>query len=226
MSGRFIEGGVYAREGNTAAAEQVFREIVEDQPAAAKAWVALANVFRKDPAKRIDVYQRGLAANPGNSELGLLLGTEYELAGRFDEAIAHYEQLLKANPNVMPAVNNLATLLSDHRSDAASYARALELARRLESASNPAELDTVGWAYYRNKDYARAIEFLQKAVDGAPEVPLLRYHLGMAYFAQGDATNARRELQHAVDRAKDDFPGLAEAKQTLIRLNLPGAKKS
>jgi tetratricopeptide (TPR) repeat protein len=224
MSARFIEGGIYARRGNMSAAEQVFSEIVKDQPGAARVWIALANVHRDDVARRIDIYQRGLAANPGNSDLGLLLGTEYEMAGRFEEAISHYEQLLKVNPTVLPAVNNLASLLCDHRSDETSYARAMELAQRLENATNPAELDTVGWAYYRNKNYVRAVEFLQKAVDGARDASLLRYHLGMAYFALGDSTNARRELQLAVEKAKGDFPGLAEAKQTLIRLNLPGAK--
>jgi tetratricopeptide (TPR) repeat protein len=218
LSVRYIEGTSFARGGNKAAAEQVFSEIVRDQPQAAMAWVALANVNRDDAAKRIDAYKRGLAANPGNAELGLLLGSEYEQTGRQEEAIAHYQELLKANPDVMPAVNNLASLLCDYRSDAASYARALELAKRLESSTNPAVLDTIGWAYYRNKDYPRAVEYLRRAVDGAGEAPLLRYHLGMAYLASGNKPEARRELQQAVDRAKGEFPGLAEAKQALQQL--------
>lgn len=218
LSARFLEGGVRAGQGDVAEAEKIFNEIVSARPDASLAWAALANLSRDDPAGRIAAYKRGLAANPGNAELGLLLGSEYEMAGRFDEAIAHYEELLKTNPEVEVATNNLAALLLDHRSDAPSYARALELAKHLENSTNPAVLDTVGWAYYRNNDYPHAVSFLERAVAGAGQVPLLRYHLGMAYFASNNPAGAKQELSKAVGEAKGDFPGIEEARETLKKL--------
>ncbi len=219
LSARFLEGGVRARQGDTAAAEKIFNEIVSEKPNASLAWAALAGLSGDDPDRRIAAYRRGLAANPGNAELGLLLGTEYEQAKRYDEAIAHYQELLEANPNIEVAANNLASLLLDFRSDPQSHARALELAKKLESSSNPAILDTVGWAYYRNKDYPRAVQFLERAVAGAGQVPLLRYHLGMAYLASDNPAGARQELQQAVSTAKGDFPGIEEARAALQRLD-------
>jgi tetratricopeptide (TPR) repeat protein len=218
LSARFLEGGVRARGGDTEAAEKIFNEIVNEKPQASLAWAALAGLSSDDPAKRIEAYRRGLAANPGNAELGLLLGTEYEQAGRFDEAIAHYQELLAANPALDVAANNLASLLLDYRADAASHAQALELAKRLESNANPAVLDTVGWAYYRSGQYARAVSFLERAVAGAGQVPVLRYHLGMAYLASDNPAGARQELQQALSLAKADFPGIEEARATLKRL--------
>jgi hypothetical protein len=38
----------------------------------------------------------------------------------------------------------------------------------------------VGWAYYRNGDFFTAVRYLERAVAGAGQVPILRYHLGMA----------------------------------------------
>lgn len=219
LSARFLEGGVRAGKGDVAEAEKIYNEIVSARPDASLAWAALANLNRDNPEARIAAYKRGLAANPGNAELGLLLGSEYEAAGRIDEAIAHYEELLKANPRVNVAVNNLAALLLDHRSDAQSRARALELAKKLEdSPANPAVLDTIGWAYYHNKDYPRAVLFLERAVAAAGQVPLLRYHLGMAYLANGNSVGAKQELSQAVADAKAMYPGIDEARETLKKL--------
>lgn len=218
MAARFLEGGVRARQGDTVGAEKIFNEIVSEKPNASLAWAALAGLSGEDPDKRIEAYRRGLAANPGNAELGLLLGTEYEQAKRYDEAIAHYQELLAANPNIDVAINNLATLLLDYRSDPASYTRALELAKKLQTSSNPAMLDTVGWAYYRNKDFTRAVQYLERAVAGAGQAPLLRYHLGMAYLANDNPAGARQELRQAVGSAKADYPGIEEAKAALQRL--------
>jgi tetratricopeptide (TPR) repeat protein len=219
LSAKFLQGSTLARTGDVASAEKVFSEIVGAKPDASLAWAALARLNPNDPEKRIDAYKRGLAANPGNAELGLLLGTELEQAKRYDEAIAHYQELLKANPNVDIATNNLASLLLDYRSDPASHARALELAKKLDTSSNAAFLDTVGWAYYRNKDYPQAVQFCERAVAAAGQVPLLRYHLGMAYLANKNPAGARQELQQAVTTTKADFPGLEEAKATLQRLS-------
>jgi tetratricopeptide (TPR) repeat protein len=218
LSAKFLQGSSFARQGDAASAEKVFNEIITAKPDASLAWAALAGLSRDDPEKRIAAYKRGLAANPGNGELGLLLGTEYELQKRYDEAIAHYQELLTANPNIEIATNNLAALLLDHRSDQASYAKALELAKKFEESTNPALLDTVCWAYYRNKNYPKAVQFCERAVAGAGQVALLRYHLGMAYLASDNKAGARQELEQAVKTAKSEYPGIDEARATLKRL--------
>lgn len=218
LSAKYLQGGVLARQGDKAAATKIFNEIITAKPDASMAWAALANLNRDDPEGRIEAYRRGLAANPGNAELGLLLGTEYEQGRRYDEAIAHYQELLKANPGIDIAANNLASLLLDYRDDAASHKQALEIANRLASSDNPAVLDTVCWAHYRNKDFARAVQFCERAVAKAGQVPLLRYHLGMAYLANNNPEGAKQELQLAVGTAKQDFPGLAEARAALAKL--------
>jgi tetratricopeptide (TPR) repeat protein len=217
LPAKFLQGGAYARQGEKAQAQKVFEEIAATKPDASLVWVAMAGLNSEDPAKRIEAYQRGLAANPGDAQLGMLLGSEYERAGRMDDAIIHYEQLLAVNPKLDLAANNLASLLLDYRTDAASHRKALELAKRFENAANPALLDTLGWAYYRTGDYPRAVPYLERAVAGAG-VPLLRYHLGMAYAAVQNTNGARQELKQAVDGAKEDFPGLDEARRTLAKL--------
>ena len=79
-------------------------------------------------------------------------------------------------------------------------------------------LDTLGWAYYRTKDYPKAVANLERAVAGGGQVSLLHYHLGMAYLANGNPANAREELRKAVSLAKGEYPGLAQAKVELKKL--------
>ena len=129
-----------------------------------------------------------------------------------------YEKILKIDPESGLAVNNLAALLLDRRSDAASLARALELSKRFEDSTEPALVDTLGWAYYRNGDYENAVRYLKIAVDAADQVPLLHYHLGMAYFAKQSLELARKELEQAVNLAKADYDGIEEARETLNRI--------
>lgn len=218
LSAKFLEGGVRAQAGDKASAEKIFNEIVTAQPKASMAWAALASLDTNDPAARIEAYKKGLAANPGNAELGMLLGSEYEQQRRYDEAITHYEELLKANPKVEVAANNLAALLLDYRSDAASWSHALELVKPLAETTNPAVLDTIGWAYYRNKDYPKAVQFLERAVAGAGNIPMLHYHLGMAYLANNNTAGAKQSLKQAVGDGKAEYPGVTEAKAALAKL--------
>ena len=218
----FLEGQVLAHDGNVAAAEKIFNQVVFAQPTATKVWIALAGL-REDAATRIKVYERAVAANRGDAELGLLLGTEYAQARRYEDAITNYQQFLLVKPGIDSelaglAVNNLAALLLDYRTDRASHARALEVVKSLENSTNPAVLDTVGWAYYRNQNFPKAVEMLEAAVEGADTMPILHYHLGMAYLANKNQADGRKELRIAVGAATENFPGLSDAKYALAKL--------
>lgn len=215
---KFLLGGIYGQQGDQSKAEAYLEDVLKEKPDSVVAWASLAGTY-KDRDKRIDVYQRGVKAVPGNAELSMLLATEYEQAGRFDDAMKVYEGLLKTSPKYLPAVNNLAALLLDQRTDKASYARALELAKALEGTDNPAMMDTLGWAQYRSGNFTEAVSVLERVVAKAGQFAVFRYHLGMAYLGAGNKVGAKQELGEAVAKADGDFPGLAEARTTLDKLN-------
>lgn len=215
---KFLLGGIYGGSGDQAKAEQYLEDVLKDKPDSIVAWASLAGATRNREA-RIVIYERGLKANPGNVELSMLMATEYEQSGRFDEAMRVYEAVIKAQPAYEPAINNLAALLLDQRTDKASHARALELASKLAGTENPAMLDTLGWAHYRAGQYAEAVSVLERVVAKAGQFPIFRYHLGMAYVGAGNPVGARQELRQAVEKAEGDYPGLAEARATLEKLD-------
>ena len=95
--------------------------------------------------------------------------------------------------------------------------RALELTRGLEKSTKPAFLDTLGWVHYVRGKYTEAVVALQQAVAGAPQIALLRAHLGLAQFKAGQRDEARGNLQIAA-AAADDYPEAAEVRTVLARL--------
>jgi tetratricopeptide (TPR) repeat protein len=217
----FLLAATYARDNNIPKAEEYLEQVIAQRPQTPLAYASLASLYREPEAdrdRRIAVFRRGLAAIPGNPDLGMLLGTELELGGRYDQAIALYEELVAANPDYDAAINNLAALLLDHRDDAASHERALQLARRFASSDNAAMVDTLGWAYYRNGQYTQAVGLLERAVSRRGDVPVLRYHLGMTYLAMGNDVGARQQLSEALAREDVNFPGVDEARQALVKL--------
>jgi len=211
---RLLLAGSRIRQGRTAAAREVLEPLVRDEPGLVQAWVVLAGAYPEDRPARMDVYRRGLEANPGQPDLALLLGSEYRRGGDVEAAIALYEDVDARNPGQPLVVNNLAALLLDHRDDAASHRRALELVQPFADRRDPVLLDTLGWAHYRNGNPQRAVQLLERALAASDRVPVIRYHLGMAYLAAEDRVGARRELT-AVAESGGDFPGLADALREL-----------
>jgi tetratricopeptide (TPR) repeat protein len=212
---KFLLASVYAAKGEVKTSEMYFEEVIAAEPANIQAYGGLAALYPNDADTRIAIYRRGFEAAPENTTIGLLLGSEYERSELFESAIALYEEILQINPDNELAANNLAALLLDQRSDPESYARALELSVRFSESSQPALVDTLGWAYYRNGDIGNAIKYLEIAVAGADQSPLLHYHLGMAYFAAQETAPAREELEKATVLKQVKYPGVEEAQETL-----------
>lgn len=211
-------GQVLAGEGDTEAAAAILESTLQSNEFWLPAYTTLAGLQNDDVMAQIDVYKRGLEALPGSQELALLLGTAYERNGRIEEAIAAYENALESNADLPAVANNLASLLSDYRTDKVSYERALTLARQFESSNNPAFMDTLGWIYYRLGDFEKAIPLLEDAVGKTGQIPVLRYHLGMAYFRNGQTALAKEQLQDVMDSESESFTGFQEAKATFAEL--------
>ena len=80
-------------------------------------------------------------------------------------------------------------------------------------------LDTLGWAHYRAGQYREAVSVLERVVAQAGQVPVFRYHLGMAYVATGNPAGAKQQLRQAVEVGGDKYQGLEEARLTLEKID-------
>lgn len=221
INARLLQGQLYAMQGNTTAAVGAFRAVINLQPEVPAAYVGLANMHMREG--RLDeagkAITEGLAAAPGDFSLNLAQAEVHEIAGRFEEAIGVYEQLYRQRPNADVVVNNLASLLADHRTDKASLNRAYELAQRFRRSDIPQFKDTLGWAGYRLGKASEAVTLIKGAVKQLPDMPAFRYHLGMSYLALNDKAAARRELEKALSLGGEkEFPEVDKVKLALRNL--------
>lgn len=212
-------GEVYVYQGKEKEAIAAFRKAINLNPKQPEPYKNLTGLYTAhgDLDSAIAVYKEALAIAPGKSQLAMLLAGAYESNGQFDEAMRSYEEIIARNPQQHDAANRLARLLTERRGDPAALRKALDYARAFEGSTNPEYLDTLGWIYYHQGDAGAAIPPLKSAVELAPHIPLLQYHLGMAYALNQQNEAAVTHLRRAVD-AGQEFAGLAVARETLERL--------
>ena len=104
--------------------------------------------------------------------------------------------------NEAVVANNLASLLSNHRSDEASIAQAQALAVVLRNSTLPHFNDTLGWLSYLRGDYNTAVRLLEQAAETLPNLPEVRYHLGMSHRKGGDEPKALEHFRRADELEK------------------------
>jgi len=216
---RAMKAEILLQQGNVNAAIAAYQGTVQASPTWAKGYqgLAVAQARSKHQDEAAQTLQLGIDKTGGNAALIVDLGNLYEQTGKPDQAIALYEGLLAKNPKSIFAANNLAMLLVSHRQDAASLARAQQLAELLATSSQPMLIDTRGWVKFKSGDFHAAESLLQQAVVSAPEAPELRFHLAMAQLRSGEQQAAQQNLEAAL-RSPRPFVGMNEAKSALAQL--------
>ena len=192
-------GSIQLAKNQPDQAVKSFKAAIERAPKNTEGYIALARLYlsQKNSDEALKTLQAGLHELPGNSTLRLTLAGTLELRGDFEGAITQYEAMLKDQPGSMVVANNLASLLSDHRSDKESLDRAYAIAAPLTKSPVPNFKDTLGWLNYRRGDYRNAIPLLEDAANALPNTALVHYHLGMSYLAVAQSEKALEQLKKA-----------------------------
>jgi tetratricopeptide (TPR) repeat protein len=167
-----------------------------------------------EESKAISAYQLGLEKNPGSERLGGLLATIYEGKKDYDSAVKVYESVINKNPKADIAVNNLVSLLLDYYEGKDNLEKAVKLSKRFENSSNSYLLDTYGWALFKNEDIKEAVLVLERAVSKSPKVAVFKYHLGEAYHAFDNDSDAIRLLEGALLLGEKEQGGFVEKDKT------------
>lgn len=209
----------YAERHQDADAIKALRQAIEANPRWPVPYNNLAGLYEKDGKydQALDVYKSALKEYPGDTAINMNMARLEERKRNFPAAIQHYESILAKNPDNLLVVNNLVALLSVDPHNSGNLQKAKDLAVKLQNMKEPAVIDTLGWLAYQSGDYQKALEQLKRAVEEQANVPIYRFHLGMAYLKTGDTAAAKTHLQQAVE-SKSPFEGLPEAREALKAL--------
>jgi tetratricopeptide (TPR) repeat protein len=141
-----------------------------------------------------DIHERsGLDMTP---TFYLTLGSAYERAGKLEKTEQVLEKCIELYPNDHEAMNYLAYTWAEKGiklEKALEYViRALDL-----DPGNGAYVDTLGWVYFMQKDYPKALEQLKKANDIVKDDPTVTEHLGDAFHSMNDDEKALYYWKHS-----------------------------
>ena len=102
-------------------------------------------------------------------------GTSYERLGDWENAEKDLLESLKIKPDVAHVMNYLAYSWIDK---GINLDKGLEILIKANSIREEDGyiIDSLGWAYYVKKDYAKAEKFLQRAVELLPRDPIINDH--------------------------------------------------
>ncbi len=182
-------------------------------------YVELAKVKQAqgDNKSAISIFQDALKQNPDDVKLLLSLANLQELQGDFDSAVSTYEQILAKESGLEIAINNLASILTEHYASEESQKKAVLLAERFKDSTQPYYKDTYAWALIKQGDVFKGLNILSQIIVLAPDVPVFRYHLGVAHFKNGNNGAAIAELNQALMLAakKGGFSDEKAAKELL-----------
>lgn len=219
---RMMQAGLHAVTDEPAAAEEIYRAIIAERPDYAQPYRTLFALLLAQgrEAEAEAVLDQGIAALPEDAALAFTKASLLETRNDFDGAIAIYEALYARDSSSEVIANNLASLITTHRTDAESLERAFAIARRLRNSEIPHFQDTYGWILHRRGDSEQALAYLEPAAEGLPDNALVQYHLGMAYAALERWDEARAALERAIAVAGPDspLPQIAEARTRLAEI--------
>lgn len=200
LSGYGILAKVYKQSGDVSSALLAIDRGIAKEPKWEGGYSTLASLYLEENKinDAILSYQRGIDVNKNSILLRLQQASVYESNSEFTVAKKIYEDILVINPDVIPAINNLASLLTDHFATKENISKAVQLSERFKSETEPYYLDTYAWSQTLEGNLDNAQGILERITSLAPDVAVFNYHLGALYLKQGNKLEAENYLKKAV----------------------------
>lgn len=223
ISARMRAANLLARQGDVNAARALLQTTpAQDAATRAELVIGEATLLRDggDAAGAFRLVESALKKNPSSVLLRYELGMLAERTGRMTLFEQSMRDVIKRDPKYAQAYNALGFAYAD-RNVRLKESRAL-LDKALALAPNdPFILDSMGWLYYREKNYGKALEFLNRAAALRLDPEIIEHQV-VVLKAMGRADDAARVWRVGVQQFPDNEALRAKGKA----LGLDGALPS
>ncbi len=205
------EGLAHHRAGRSAAAERLYSQVLDLDPANAEAChlIGVLRFQEGKPGEAVAAFEQALRADPGNAKMLANLGAALLVLGRIEPAIAALERAIAVAPETPQLLNNLGTAYrqAGRLDDAVSACRRAVAVFPDESAAH-GNLASALLALGRQDD---ALEAAERAFALSPADADVQNTLGSALIACQRSDDAIALLAGTVSQS----PDFAEAARNL-----------
>lgn len=221
---------LYGEKSDTAQATDLLHGLLQGNNNDQEIYLDIAQVQERG-RKFADAEQSAekaeqLASEPTDkANAWLMLGSIYERQKKFDQAEQQFRKVLAVSPDSAPVLNDYGYMLADRGIRVEEATSMIERAVKQEP-TNGAYLDSLGWAYYKEKKFAEAEEYLRKAVDREGEDPTILSHLASVYLKLGDDQQAAQLYEKSLAQWQKALPADYEPDQVSeVEAQLKNLKK-
>jgi tetratricopeptide (TPR) repeat protein len=151
-----------------------------------------------DPA--LASFEQAVNADGKNTAAHLQRAMLLERMGRKKEAADGYNRVLGIDPDNTFALNNLAFLNADLKTNLQQAQSLAEHAKK-RAPNSPDVADTLGYVYFQRNLNSEALQIFRQDVEQFPQNSTFHLHLAMALLKQGDKQGARDEAAKAMKNA-------------------------
>jgi len=213
---------VQAISGNNAAADSMYRALVEKDSTSNDAKFALLEMGKtqykaKDYPTAVSTLTRRIALDPGNDEAYYYRGLSHKELKELPEAVADLRQAVVLAPTKGDRYFWLAVAQSQAgAADSALAGFRAMVAVDSTSKNASTAYQQIGFDYLKKKDWAAAIPFLEKSVAIDPTNKQSLIWLGQAYQNSGNKTKAI-EYYDRVLQMDPNEPNASKGKAILMK---------
>ena len=209
-------GALLSRKGDAAGAAEQVRLLADRYPksGAAELLQALMALDRNKEDDALRLAKKAVAVNNRLLPGYRIIGTIYGKRKRNADALKTYATAMDLGIPDAATYNDYAWFCALTGQNLDRAVQVAELARAM-SPNNPVVMDTLGWVYYRQGNYERALPLLKDAERARGVTPSRKYHYGMV-LAKTNRPGGATLLREAV-AADPGADWIADAKAELAR---------
>jgi predicted Zn-dependent protease len=187
------------KAGKAAEANTLLEDRAAKQPQNREYVVGLADLYadQKRTADAVRVLEQARKTFGDDHTLTMRMANAYEAAGQLDDAERELRTLVSADPLNADALNSLSYMFADR---GLRLEEAIELAERAVKIEpeNPAYLDTLGWALFKQGRVEEAAAPLGKAATSLTGNSVIQDHHGDVLSKRGRTVEAIAAWERAL----------------------------
>src|SRR5438270_1914685 len=201
---------------------QLAKSVLKGGPDDRDSYIMLSQIYMrlkkwKESEEAIAQAEK-LATRPEEKEyIRFVQGSIYERQKKYDQAEQVFRQVLQQDPNNSMTLNYLGYMLADRNTHLEEALTLIKKALDLDP-QNGAYLDSLGWAYFKLRNYDQAEENLRRAADKSPNDATVQDHLGELYARTNRFKLAAAHWERALDEWNKSVPADVD-QQDVVRVS-------
>jgi len=211
--GLYLLAYVRFRENKPVESLQLFTQAARLKPPTADDFkiIGLDYALLDDNQSAAKYLQRAVSIQPNSIEARYYLGRALYLQNKFDQCISVFEEVLKQDPTLVKAQDNLALAREGKNQPEmaiAAYRKAIDMDRQSAKRSEQPYLN-LATLLIKSGQPREAIPLLKEAQHIRPDSAKVRYELGNAYLGLGQLKDANKMRPEQVSFAKRNNVAMA-----------------